>query len=208
MSTTETASMQRPSVGPEPTRVDRNDDGSRRREIWELPLEVDLLQALLGDVFQQHWRGLCFGPLIQGAAYEMRCPGPPSKITLLDGYLTVMFEHGGHFHLCIGENKGSERFPIAVGRRAHRRPSKAQIFRGFGNDGKPVTWGFEMWNGKDEPMISIFFPNPFINEDDSLADEPDWTRLNAWRAVAKKWLGREPETLDEEGRGFRAGKAA
>ncbi len=55
-------------------------------------------------------------------------------------------------------------------------------------------------------MISIFFPNPFINEADSLADEPDWTRLETWRAIADKWLSRKSERLDEEGLGFRAGK--
>lgn len=190
-------------IAPDPSHVDRKDDGTPRREYWELPLAEDVLHAFLRDVFENHWQGLCFGPLIQGAAYEMRCPGPPTKVSLLDGYLTVMFERGGHFHLCIGENKGSERFPVSPELRAHRRPSKAQIFRGFGANGKPVTWGFEMWNGKNEPVISIFFPNPFINEDDSLADEPQWERLETWRAIAKTWLGREPETLDTEGSGFR-----
>lgn len=192
----------------ESTSVERRPDGVLSREIWELPLDQEFLHAFLRDIFETHWQGLCFGPLIQGAAYEMRCPGAPNKISLLDGYLTVMFERGGHFHLCIGENMGSERFPVSADLRAHRRPSKARIFRAFGADGKPVTWGFEMWNGKNEPMISIFFPNPFINEDDSLADDPDWTRLKTWRAVAGKWLGRDPEPLDEEGRGFRAGKAS
>jgi hypothetical protein len=61
-----------------------------------------------------------------------------------------------------------------------------------------------MWNGKGEPMISIFFPNPFINDDDGLADAPEWDRLKSWRTISKKWLGREPEALDEEGQGFRA----
>ena len=85
-----------------------------------------------------------------------------------------------------------------------RKPSKAQIFRAFARDGKPVSWGFEMWNGAEEPMISIFFPNPFIEADDTLSAVPDFSRLATWRQVASKWLGREPEAIDEEGSGFRA----
>ena len=190
-------------IKPEPSHVDRKDDGTRRRESWELPISEDFLHAFLADIFENHWKGICFGPLIEGAAFEMRCPGAPTKISLRDGYLTVMFGLGGHFHLCIGENKGSDRFPVTPELRAHRRPSKARIFRGFGGDGKPVTWGFEMQNGKSEPMISIFFPNPFINEDDSLADEPAWDRLATWRTVAKTWLGRGEDVLDTQGIGFR-----
>ncbi len=199
------STQQKLRIGPDPSSVDRKADGSPSREYWELPLDEAFLYVFLRDVFENHWQGLCFGPLIQGAAYELRCPGPPTKISLLDGYLTVMFERGGHFHLCIGENKGSERFPVSAELRAHRRPSKARVFRGFGADGKPVTWGFEMANGKDEPMISIFFPNPFINEDDSLAETPQWSRLETWRTISKTWLRREAETLDSEGKGFRAG---
>lgn len=193
-------------IAPEPSHVERKDDGALSRECWDLPLDENFLHAFLSDVFTTHWQGLCFGPLIQGAAYEMRCPGPPSRISLVDGYLTVMFGRGGHFHLCIGENRGPERAPTPPELRAHRRPSKARIFRGYGGDGKPVTWGFEMWNGRNEPMISIFFPNPFINEDDSLAHEPQWSRLATWRAIARRWLGREPEAIDEEGAGFRPAK--
>lgn len=189
-------------IGPEPSEVELREDGARKREIWRLPVEETFLDAFLRDVFEQHWQGIRFGPLIQGAAYEWRCPSAPTRIGLLDGYLTIMFASGGHFHLCIGENKGPERAPTPPDLRRHRKPSKAQIFRGFGSDGKPVTWGFEMWNGKGEPMISIFFPNPFINDDDSLAETPQWERLATWRTVSKKWLAREPEALDEQGTGF------
>ena len=51
----------------------------------------------------------------------------------------------------------------------------------------------------------MFFPNPFLNDDDTLADPPEFSRLATWRAIAGRWLGRAPETLDEEGMGF--GKA-
>ena len=192
-------------VSPDPTEVKKRDDGAITRQIWALPAEEKFLQAFLTDVFENHWKGLRFGPLIEGAAYEWQPPGPPTGVTLFDGYLTILFGHGGHFHLCIGENNGSPAHPTPADLKARRKPSKAQMFRGFGRDGKPVTWGFEMWNGQGEPMISIFFPNPFIEDDDSLSETPDFSRLKTWRAVAEKWLGRAPESLDEEGAGFGRG---
>lgn len=142
--------------------------------------------------------------MIEGAAYELRCPGAPSSIDLHDGYLTVKFEDASHFHICIGDNHGDDSYSVSPPLREHRRPSKAQIFRAFGRDGKPMSWGFEMWNGADEPMISILFPNPFISETGGLCAKPDFSRLATWRAIAKKWLNRMPEHLDEEGNGFYA----
>ena len=189
------------AIASEPETIE-DDAGNRTREIWPLPLEEAFLETFLRELFEAHAEGLTFGPLIQGAAYEFRCPGKPRSVTLFDGYLTIHFGTGGHFHLCIGENKGSEANPTPPALKAHRRPSKAQLFRGFGRDGKPLSWGFEMWNGKDEPMISIFFPNPFLTDDDRIAEQPDFSRLAVWRSIAKAWLDREPEALDEEGRGF------
>lgn len=92
---------------------------------------------------------------------------------------------------------------ISEAERSHRKPSKAQIFRRYGNDEKPNSWGFEMWNGHGEPMISIFFPNPFLSDQDTLPDVPDFSRLASWRAISKRWLGREPEARDEQGKGFK-----
>jgi hypothetical protein len=189
----------------EPERVSANGCGTIEREIWPLPVEEDFLRVFLTDLFEHHWQGIRFGPLIEGAAYEWRCPSAPTKIALFDGYLTVAFSTGGHFHLCIGENTGGPRRPTPPDLRVRRRPSKAQIFRGFGRDGKPLSWGFEMWNGAGEPMISVFFPNPFIEDDDTLSPTPDFGRLATWRVIAATWLRRPAEALDEEGRGFRAG---
>ncbi|MEM1276590.1 MAG: hypothetical protein AAGH74_08690 [Pseudomonadota bacterium] len=190
-------------IGSEPSETIAGDDGQRRREVWALPADEAFLEPFLREVFQDHWEGIRFGPIIEGAAYEWKCPTAPEKISLLDGYLTVMFGNGGHFHLCIGENRGTEAFPTPPDLMARRKPSKAQMFRGFGGDGCPTTWGFEMWNGEGEPMISIFFPNPFIEDDDSLSETPDFSRLATWRAISKRWLGRDQEVLDEQGQGFR-----
>ena len=191
------------AMPPEPSEREYRQDGTLARETWTLPLDESFLEAFLRDLFENHWRGIRFGPMIQGAAYEWKCPGAPERIGLFDGYLTVMFGNGGHFHLCIGENRGSPANPTDPALVAHRRPSLAQIFRGFDRYAKPLTWGFEMWNGKGENGISVFFPSPFLNDDDTLADPPNFSRLSVWRAIAAKWLGRAPEALDEQGEGFR-----
>lgn len=192
-------------LSPDPTEVKRTEAGAVSREIWALPAEEAFLEAFLTDVFCNHWKDLRFGPLIEGAAYELQPVAAPSKLGVMDGYLTIFFPMGGHFHICIGENNGSPSHPTPPELKARRKPSKAQMFRSYGRDGKPVTWGFEMWNGQGEPMISIFFPNPFIEADDSLSETPDFARLTTWRAVSKTWLGREPEAIDEEGEGFGKG---
>lgn len=192
------------SIPSEPERLGGTGCGAVEREVWPLPVEEDFLKVFLIDLFENHWQGIRFGPLIEGAAYEWRCPSAPTKIGYLDGYLTIFFSTGGHFHLCVGENRGPSRSPTPPDLRARRKPSQAQLFRGFGRDGKPLSWGFEMWNGAGEPMISVFFPNPFIEDDDTSSPLPDFSRLATWRTIAATWLRRPPERIDEEGRGFRA----
>lgn len=182
--------------------VERHEDGRVSRELWVLPAEEAFLEAFLRDVFESHWDGVVFGPLIEGAAYEWKCPSKPRSVTLFDAYLTVHFGKGGHFHLCIGDNKGSESHPTPADLRERRKPSKAQIFRRFDRHGHPISWGFEMENGHGEPMVTIFFPSPFLTDDDGIPEAPDFTRLATWRAIARKWLDREAEALDETGRGY------
>ena len=66
----------------------------------------DALRALLAAVFQgPWWAQIRFGPLIQGAAYELRLRRP-AELSMLDGYLTID-DGGGHLHLCIGPHAGS-----------------------------------------------------------------------------------------------------
>ena len=73
-------------------------------EIFPLPTGEGSLEELLRDLFEQHWDKITFGPLIQGAAWEIRAPHAPTQIGVLDGYLTVAFGIS-HFHLCIGPHK-------------------------------------------------------------------------------------------------------
>ncbi len=202
MSETTTAAAT-PQTAREP-QVQKLAGGRRALQTWTLSTEEDFLEEFLTYTFQNYWDQLIFGPLIEGAAYELTCPCKPERIRKFDGYLTVSFG-GAHFHLCIGENKGppGERTPEGLKRR--RRPSHAQIFRRLDKDGAPISWGFEMKNGAGEPMITIFFASPFLSAGDHVNSEPKWERLAMWRAISKRYLGREPEAFDETGKGYRGG---
>ncbi len=101
-----------------------------KQEIYTLPVETDYLEELLRYIFENYWQSIVFGPIIEGGAYEFRCPSEPRSITLFDGYLTVHFV-GAHFHICIGENMGSPSSPTSLGLKKSRRTSRAEVVRGF-----------------------------------------------------------------------------
>lgn len=202
MSTT-TATVSSSSIDMQPSEIIYTDSDAINKEIWKLSLDENFLLSFMTDVFKNHWQGMRFGPIIPGAAYELKVSSAPKSVTYDSGYLTVMYDNGGHFHLCLGEFIGSTDNPTSQADRNHRKPSKAQIFRSYGKDEKPNSWGFEMWNGHNEPMISIFFSNPFLSDQDTLPDVADFSRLKSWREISKQWLGRDPETIDEQGKGFK-----
>ena len=180
-------------------------DGNTRQEVYRLSVETDYLEELLRYIFSSYWQSIVFGPIIEGGAFEFRCPNAPRSITFYDGYLTVHFG-GTHFHICIGENKGSESSPTPAELKRIRRTSRAEIVRGFDRDEAPISWQLRLFNGDDTPQLNIFFPNPFLTDEDSIADAPDWSRLAAWDDIAVRYLGRDAaqDPLDRSGKGFRA----
>jgi hypothetical protein len=106
------------SVEPDGTRLD----------VFPLPTDSASLEALLRDLFENHWREITFGPIIQGAAWEMRADKAPTYVGVLDGYLTVAFGVP-HFHICIGETKGPRNQPTSPELAAQRRTSRAELYR-------------------------------------------------------------------------------
>jgi len=174
-------------------------------EIFPLPTDEGSLEELLRELFERHWDKVTFGPLIQGAAWEIRAPHAPTQVGMLDGYLTVAFGIS-HFHLCIGPHKGTRSSPTAEALARHRRTARAELYRRLDKSGAPVSWGLRLFNGHDEQQVTIILPNPFLSADDKVLKTPDWSRLELWDRLRARWLGAtEPDPLDRSGRGFSHG---
>ena len=170
-------------------------------EVFPLDTSEDRLFALLRDIFENYWQVIHFGPLIQGAAWEIRAPGAPRRISLSDGYATIDFG-AWHFHICIGPHRGSAANPVDPALAAHRRTARAELYRQLQANGTPNSWGLRLFNGKDEQQMTVFLPNPFLSDDLKPLAEPDWLRLAMWDHLRKTYLGLEPDPGDRTGTGF------
>src|SRR5919109_2419772 len=159
-------------------RVIVNVDGSRT-EYDDISTDPTTLERLLREIFEQHWDGVTVGPILQGAAYELQYSKPP-KVTLSAGYLTV--DTGEyHFHLYVGETESTAQPPRNPELVRQRRVSRAAFFQDIreGEGCLPGSWGFRMWNGLGEQMITIYFPNPYYDKTGMLK-EPQMDRLQLW----------------------------
>lgn len=191
-----------PPIEQELPRADVEQNG-RRQHVWSLPTDESYLEQLLRDLFEKHYDTITFGPIVPGAAYELKTPGKPDSVTMLDGYLTIHWGAKGHFHLCVGPSYGSPTKANPPEEIARRRPKRAEFYRSLDSEGFPTSWGFRMFNGDGEQQINILFPNPFIGPDDKIADAPDFTRLTVWRDIAHRYAGIPPSEFDSQGKGFR-----
>jgi hypothetical protein len=180
------------------------DEDGATVEVFPLPTDAASLEALLRELFEQHWQEITFGPIIQGAAWEMRADGAPKKVKMFDGYLTVAFGVP-HFHICIGEHKGPHNNRVSLELAHHRRTSKAEMYRRLSRAGSPVSWGIRLFNGRGEQQITILLPNPFLHsETDKILKVPDWSRLALWDQLRARWFDMvDPDPFDRSGRGFR-----
>lgn len=185
-----------------PKRIVDEDDAIL--EVFALPTDATSLESLLRALFEQHWHEITFGPIIQGAAWEMHATEAPSKVKMFDGYLTVAFGVP-HFHICIGEHKGPHNNRVSAALAHHRRTGRAELYRRLSRTGTPVSWGLRLFNGKDEQQITILLPNPFLHpETDKILKLPDWSRLALWDRLRARWLGlNQPDPFDRSGLGFR-----
>ena len=172
-----------------------NEEGSGTLEIFDLPVDEDFLLKLLTDVYENYWDQMYFGTCVQGAVWEVRAPNAPQKIGVLDGYLTVDFGHW-HFHICIGENKGTRRNPTSPELSKKRCTSVAQLYRGLREDGKPSSWGLRLFNGAGEQQMTVFLPNPYLTVEQKVLKEPNFEHLKMWDHLRKTYLGLDPDPLD------------
>src|SRR5713226_3891892 len=87
-------------------------------ESWDVPVTGDRIERLVTEIFEQHWADITVGPLIEGAAWEIRFTQKPT-LTMLDGYVTV--DPGPwHFHLCVNDHAGAPTPARARSRRVAR----------------------------------------------------------------------------------------
>src|SRR2546430_14674054 len=91
----------------------------------EVDVEGARVERLLTELFTEHWAEITLGPLVEGAAYEIRFTAAP-KVSMLDGYMTV--DTGAwHFHLCVGEHRGTRSPDLARIRRVARRSEERRV---------------------------------------------------------------------------------
>lgn len=172
-------------------------------EIFPIDPQTSILFDLIEDIFTNYWQDIHFGVLIQGAAWEIKAPNAPERVSLLDGYLTVDFG-AWHFHICIGEHKGSKKYPIDPELAVHRRTSRAELYRRLNGTCVPQSWGLRLFNGENEQQMTIFLPNPFLTNEMKVTRHPDWSKLELWDHLRKKYLDLEPDEKDRQNKKFQA----
>jgi hypothetical protein len=169
-------------------------------DIFDLPTDEASLEELIRDLFENHWHEITFGTLIQGAVWEIKTDKAPTKIGMLDGYITVDFGIP-HFHICIGEHKGFRPNPTSPELARHRRTSRAELFRRHARTCVPMSWGVRLFNGANEQQMTVLLPNPFLHpETDRPLREPDWARLALWDKLRNRWFDlNSPDPVDRSG---------
>lgn len=147
----------------------------------EVPVTGDTVERLMLEVFREHWAAIFAGPVIEGSAWEIRFTAPPT-VSMLDGYLTV--DTGPwHFHLCVNDHRGT---PSPEQARV-RRVGRAAFFRADGGSCVPGAWGLRLWNGRGEQMVTVYFPNPWLDDAGNRVREPRWDRTALWEELRRRY---------------------
>jgi len=163
------------------TRTVEHGPGGSVTEYDEVPVGGDAVERLLTELFSEHWAEVFAGPVIEGAAYEIRFTAKPA-LSMLDGYLTV--DVGAwHFHLCVGDHRGAATPEEA----ARRRVARAAFFHADGGSCVPGSWGLRLWNGHGEQMITVFFPNPWLDDEQQRTREPRWEKTALWKDLRRRY---------------------
>jgi hypothetical protein len=168
-------------------------------EVFPIAVDEASLLEVLTLIFTEWWSHIAFGPLIEGAVYEMRATSQP-RLSMFDGYLTVDLG-GSHFHLCIGEHRGSNEHPVSEQLARRRRWAHAELHR-LWVDGAPRTWMLRMFNGDGHQQLTVLFPNPFLDDDQRALDQPDWTKLMYWDELRERCLNLPSDPADRLGTHF------
>jgi hypothetical protein len=68
--------------------------------------------------------------------------------------------------------------------------ARAAFFRTEGGSCVPGSWGVRLWNGHGEQMITIYFPNPWLDDDADRLREPRWDRTALWEDLRRRYAAR------------------
>jgi hypothetical protein len=178
-----------------------HEPGMGTLELFPVATDAETLFALLEEIFTRHWREVVFGSLIQGAVFELRAGEAEPQVSLLDGYLTVAFG-SSHFHVCIGEHRGSRAHPTPRELATHRRTARAEFYRVLDPEDAPTSWGLRLINGAGEQQLTVFLPNPFLDDAGRILETPDWSRLGLWDALRERHAGCAADARDRSARRF------
>ena len=174
--------------------IETLDEAGRVTEhVWAAPPDRTFLEPFLRSMFEEHGEQLIFGPVLPGAAFELRAPERPDKVEVEGGFMTVHWGRRGHFHLCV---EGPEGKPVAWS------PGTAEFYRTLDRKGLPTTWAFRLHTRGGDQQLTLFFPNPYVTDDDGLTDTPDWSRLALWNHVMETWIGCPADPFDLTSEGF------
>jgi hypothetical protein len=103
-----------------------------------------------------------------------------------------------HFHLCTGAHKGTRARPTPPELAEWRRCARAAFYRDSDPSGRPSSWGLRMWNGRGEQMITVFFPNPWLDDArQKPVREPRWSKLDLWMDLRRRFTGVPADPVPE-----------
>jgi hypothetical protein len=165
-----------------------NVDGTKSEFTYFNGQDIDV-EAMLIDIYENHWDKVVTTYVIQGAVFELFSK-KPEKVAVMDGYLTV--DTGDwHIHLCVGKNRGNkaskENKQVLQEMRQVKRGAFVHQTNGTCT---PESWSLRFWNGNDEQMVNIIFPNPYLTSELlPQRKNPDWSKLEMWKDMRKKYLG-------------------
>lgn len=172
----------------------------QEEELFSVEPTEEILYQVFEDIFVKYYDQVTFGPMIDGATWEIRAPNAPERYSLKNGYLTVDFG-SWHFHLCIGLPAEGSQAAVPEALQQHRRTTRAEFYRRLNADGHPASWGFRTFNGGGEQQITVIMPSPFYQLIPFMRyASPDWSKLAMWDALRKKYLGISGDSLDRQGK--------
>ena len=158
-------------------------DGSITRYA-DVAVTGDTIERLMLEVFRDHWAEIFAGPIIEGAAYEIRFTAPPTcRCSMAISPSTP----APGTSISASTTTGARRRPSRPGCAAwdgprSSTPTAAPVC--------PARWGLRLWNGRGEQMVTVFFPNPWLDEAGERVREARWDRTALWETLRRRYAAR------------------